>query len=326
MFVFLLRRLLQACIVMLIISLLSFVIQGNLGDPVRQMVGQSVTSEEVEKIRQEQGLNDSFFQQYGRYIKNALHGDFGESYFYKEPAFHVIMAKLPATIELTLAAIILTIVIAIPCGVFTAIRPKNLASHGIMFFSTIGLSTPIFITAILLLYVFSALLQWTPSFGRGETVSIMGLWESGFFSLDGLYHLILPSISLSFILAPLFIRLIRSEMLEIMESEYIKYAKAKGLSSARVYFIHALKNIMLPIITIGGIQIGNIIAYTILTETVFQWPGMGSLFIDSINRVDTPVISAYLMVVGVIFVFTNTLVDLVYGLFNPTVKLAVKDV
>lgn len=325
MLVFLLQRLLQAGVVMIIISLLSFVIQGNLGDPVRQMVGQSVTSEEVEKIRQEQGLNDSFFIQYKRYISKAVQGNFGDSYFYKEPAFAVIMSKLPATIELTLAAIILTIIIAIPCGVFTAIRPKNLFSHCIMFFSTIGLSTPIFITAILLLYVFSVLLQWTPSFGRGETTNLIGLWQSGFFSLDGLRHLILPSVSLSFILAPLFIRLIRSEMLEIMESEYIKYAKAKGLTSMRVYFIHALKNTMLPIITVGGIQVGNIIAYTILTETVFQWPGMGSLFIDSINRVDTPVISAYLMVVGVIFVFTNTLVDLVYGLFNPTVKLAVKN-
>lgn len=322
MFVFLLRRLLQAFVVMIIISIISFVIQGNLGDPIRQMVGQSVTQAEVERIRQEQGLNDSLLTQYGRYVHQALQGNFGESYFYKEPAFQVILDKLPATIELTLFAILLTIILAIPCGVFAAIRPKNLISRGIMFFSTIGLSTPIFITAIILLYLFSVQLQWTPSFGRGETVSVFGLWETGFFTLDGLHHLILPSISLSFILAPLFIRLIRSEMLEVMESDYIKFAKAKGLSPLRVYFIHALKNIMLPITTIGGIQIGNIVAYTILTENIFQWPGMGSLFLESVNRVDTPIISAYLMIVGVIFVFTNTMVDLIYGLFNPTVRLA----
>ena len=322
MLIFLLRRLLQACVVMTVISIISFVIQDSLGDPVRQMVGQSVSPAEIEKIRQEQGFNDTKFEQYTRYAKNVLKGDFGTSYFYKEPALDVILKKLPATFELAFSAILIIIMVSIPCGIFAAIRPKNILAKFLMFSSTIGLSVPIFIVGIFLLYTFSIELQWTPSFGRGDTVLVFGVWETGFLTLDGLSHLILPSLSLAIALLPMFVRLIRSEMLEVLHSEYVKYAWAKGLSPARIYFVHAFKNTMLPIITIGGIQVGTLVAYTILTETIFQWPGMGSLFLDAVNRVDSPLISAYLIVVGAIFVISNTLVDLIYGYINPTVKLA----
>jgi peptide/nickel transport system permease protein len=187
--------------------------------------------------------------------------------------------------------------------------------------SIIGISIPVFLTAIMLIYLFSIALGWLPSFGRGETTMI-GFWETGMLTWDGLVHLILPSVALSSIMLPLFIRLIRSEMMEVLEQDYIRFAWAKGLSRKRIWFLHALKNTLLPVITVGGVQIGTMIAYTILTETVFQWPGMGFLFLEAVNRVDTPLIIAYLIVVGVIFVITNTVVDLIYGLVNPTVRLA----
>jgi peptide/nickel transport system permease protein len=319
---FLFRRFIQALIVMTVISIISFLVQGRLGDPVQQMVGQSVTLEEREKIRDELGLNDSIYDQYVRFAKKALQGDLGVSYYYKEPALEVILRKLPATLELSFSAILLIIVISIPCGVIAAIRPKSLISKALMFFSTIGLSVPIFIIAIFLVYFFSVEWQIAPSFGRGETEVVFSFWETGFTSWDGIKHLFLPSLTLALSLMPLFVRLIRSEMMEVLQSEYIKFAWAKGLSPVRIYFIHALKNTLLPIITVAGIQAGTLVAYTILTETIFQWPGMGFLFLDAISRVDTPLISAYLMVVGAMFVITNTLVDLIYGLVNPTVRLS----
>ena len=312
----------QACVVMIVISLISFSVQGNLGDPVRQMVGQSVSAQERQIIRDEMGLNDSLLTQYLRFAGKAIQGDLGLSYYYKEPALEVILRKMPATLELTFSAVLLIALVAIPCGVLAAIKPKSLLSRGLMFFSTIGLSIPIFIIAIFLVYFFAIEWQLTPSFGRGDTSVLLGFWESGFTSWDGISHLFLPSLSLAIALMPLFVRLIRSEMMEVLQSEYIKFAWAKGLSPFRIYFVHALKNTMLPIITVGGIQAGTMVAYTILTETIFQWPGMGFLFLDAVSRVDTPLISAYLMVVGAMFVITNTLVDLIYGLINPTVRLA----
>ncbi len=319
---FLFRRVIQAIIVMVVISIISFLVQGRLGDPVQQMVGQSVSLEDRENLREELGLNDSLVDQYMRFAKNAIKGDLGVSYYYKEPALEVILRKVPATLELSFSAIVLIIVISIPCGVIAAIRPKSLLSKALMFFSSIGLSVPIFIIAIFLVYFFSVEWQIAPSFGRGETEVIFSFWETGFTSWDGLQHLFLPSLSLALALMPLFVRLIRSEMMEVLQSEYIKFAWAKGLSPMRIYFVHALKNTLLPIITVAGIQAGTLVAYTILTETIFQWPGMGFLFWDAISRVDTPLISAYLMVVGAMFVITNTLVDLIYGLVNPTVRLS----
>ncbi|NLQ16011.1 ABC transporter permease [Marinomonas sp. M1K-6] len=322
MLIFLLRRLLQACFVMIIISIISFAIQDRLGDPVRQMVGMTASPDERAQLRDELGLNEGFISQYWRFAKGALHGDLGTSYYYKESALTVILSKLPATLELAFCAILIVTLVATPCGVLAAIKPKHLLSRFLMVLSSIGLSVPIFIIAIFMVYFFAIEWNIAPSFGRGQTTHVFGIWESGLFTKDGLHHLLLPSLSLALALMPIFIRLIRAEMMEVLQSEYIRFAWSKGLSARRIYFIHALKNTMLPVITVGGIQAGTLVAYTILTETIFQWPGMGFLFMDAVSRVDTPLISAYLMVVGGMFVITNTLVDLIYGFVNPTVRFA----
>ena len=324
MLAFLIRRIAQAIVVMFVISLISFSIQDNLGDPLRELVGQSVSEEARQAMRDEMGLNDPFFTQYWRFAGRAVQGDLGMSYFFKEPALQVILKKLPATLELVFGATIIIVCFSVPMGVFAAIRPQHWFSRLVMGLSILGISIPVFLTAILLVYIFSIELGLMPSFGRGELVHVFGSWDSGLFTWDGLLHLVMPSIALSSIMLPLFIRLIRSEMMEVLQSEYVRFAWAKGLAPKRIYFLHALKNTMLPVITVGGVQIGTMVAYTILTETVFQWPGMGFLFLEAVNRVDTPLIVAYLIVVGLIFVVTNTVVDLIYGLVNPTVKLTGK--
>ena len=323
MFTFLIKRLFQALIVMFVISLVAFSIQDNLGDPLRELVGQSVSEAERQKLRDDLGLNDPYMTKYSRFLINAVQGDLGTSYFFKRPAAEVILDKLQATLELVFGAALIIVFVSIPLGVYSAIHPKSTLTKIIMAVSSIGISVPVFLTAIILMYIFSIELGWLPSYGRGETVNIMG-WNTGFLTKDGLLHLILPSVSLASIMLPLFIRLVRSEMLEALSSEYIKFAKAKGLSLNKIYYIHALKNTMLPVITVGGVQIGTMIAYTILTETVFQWPGTGFLFLEAINRVDTPLITAYVIFVGLIFVVTNTIVDLLYGVINPTVNITGK--
>lgn len=323
MLTFLFKRLAQAIVVMFVISLVAFAIQDNLGDPLREMVGQGVSEAQREVLRNQLGLNDPFMIKYSRFLTHAMHGDWGTSFIFKKPALDIIMSKLVATLELVFAATFWIILLSIPLGVYCAIRPRGLGSKLIMGISTIGISVPVFLTAILLMYVFSIELGWLPSYGRGETVNVFG-WQSGLFTIDGLKHLLLPSIALSSIMLPLFIRLVRSEMLEALSAEYVKFAWAKGLDKNKVWFRHALKNTMLPLITVGGVQIGSMVAYTILTETVFQWPGTGFLFLEAITRVDTPLITAYVIFVGLVFVVTNTLVDLLYGLINPTVKLTSK--
>ena len=323
MLTFLFNRLAQALVVMFVISLVAFAIQDNLGDPLREMVGQGVSEAQREVLRNQLGLNDPFMIKYSRFLTNAMHGDWGTSFIFKKPALDIILGKLVATLELVFAATFWIILISIPAGVYCAIKPRGIGSKLIMGISTIGISVPVFLTAILLMYVFSIELGWLPSYGRGETVNLLG-WESGLFTIDGLKHLLLPSIALSSIMLPLFIRLVRAEMLEVLSSEYVKFAWAKGLDKNKVWYQHALKNTMLPVITVGGVQIGTMVAYTILTETVFQWPGTGFLFLEAINRVDTPLITAYVIFVGLIFVVTNTLVDLLYGVINPTVNLTGK--
>ncbi|KIC37748.1 ABC transporter permease [Leisingera sp. ANG-M7] len=322
MFAYLAKRVIQAVAVMFVISLIAFAIQGNLGDPLRELVGQSVSEEVRQQLRDEMGLNDSFVTQYLRFAGNALQGDLGTSYFFKEPALDVILKKLPATLELVFGATLIIVGFSVPLGVYTAIKPDSILSRIIMGLSIIGISIPVFLTAILMIFVFSVEYGWFPSYGRGDTVHVWGYWETNFATADGWLHIILPSIALASIMLPLFVRLIRAEMMEVLQSEYVKYAKAKGINPWRIYFVHALKNTLLPVITVGGVQIGTMVAYTILTETVFQWPGMGFMFLEAVNRVDTPLIVAYLIVVGFIFVVTNTIVDLIYGLVNPTVNIA----
>ncbi|MUM76929.1 ABC transporter permease subunit [Pseudodesulfovibrio sp. F-1] len=322
MFAFAIKRILQAVIVMLIISFIGFAIKHNFGDPVRDLVGQRVTPAERAEIRQKLGLNDPFMIQYVRFLGAAVQGDLGQSYFFKRPASEVIIKKAPATLELVFCASLIIVLLSVPLGIYAAIRPKTLFSRFIMSGSIVGVSMPVFLTAILLIYIFSVELKWLPSFGRGETVLLFGWWDTGLLTVDGLLHLIMPSIALSSIMLPLFIRLIRSEMMEVLESEYVKYAWAKGLKPRRVWWVHAFKNTLLPVITVGGVQLGIMVAFTILTETVFQWQGMGSMFIESVERSDTSLMVAYLVFVGFVFVLVNTAVDIIYGLVNPTVRVA----
>ncbi|MGB0960313.1 MAG: ABC transporter permease [Halocynthiibacter sp.] len=322
MFAYLIKRIFQAIVVMFIISIIAFAIQDNLGDPLRELVGQSVSEEVRQQLRDELGLNDSFFTQYIRFAGNAIQGDLGTSYFFKEPALDVIMKKLPATLELVFGATIIIIGLSVPLGVYTAIKPNSILSRTIMGLSIVGISVPVFLTAIVLIYFFAVELRWLPSYGRGDVVHVFGSWQTNFATADGWLHILLPSVALASIMLPLFVRLIRAEMMETLQSEYVKYAHAKGINRWRIWFVHALKNTLLPVITVGGVQIGTMVAYTILTETVFQWPGMGFMFLEAVNRVDTPLIVAYLIVVGFIFVVTNTIVDLIYGLVNPTINIA----
>jgi peptide/nickel transport system permease protein len=321
MFAFIIRRIIQAIFVMLVISLVGFVIQQQIGDPVRDLVGERVTPAEREVIRDQLGLNDPFYTQYFRFVKKACKGDLGLSFFYKKPALQVIVSKAPATIELVIVTALILIVVSIPAGIYAAIYPKSWFSRIVMAASTVGVAIPVFLTAIMLIYLFGVELNWLPSYGRGETVNIWG-WESGFFTWDGLKHLILPSASLSSIMLPLFIRLVRAEMMEVLETEYIKFAWAKGLHRERVWFVHAFKNTLLPVITVFGVQLGILLAFTILTEKVFNWHGMGFMFLEAVERSDTSLLVAYLVVVGVIFVVVNTVVDIVYGFVNPMVRIA----
>jgi peptide/nickel transport system permease protein len=322
MFAFSIKRILQAVIVMLIISFIGFAIKHNFGDPVRELVGERVTPAERAEIRERLGLNDPFLTQYVRFLGDAMHGDLGQSYFFKRPTTDVIIDKAPATLELVFCAAMIIILLSVPLGIHAAIKPKSWLSRFTMGASIVGVSMPVFLTSILLIYIFSVELHWLPSFGRGETVTLFGWWESGLFTWDGLKHLLMPSVALSSIMLPLFIRLIRSEMMEVLESEYVKYAWAKGLKPWRVWIVHAFKNTLLPVITVGGVQLGIMVAFTILTETVFQWQGMGSMFIESVERSDTSLMVAYLVFVGFVFVLVNTAVDIIYGLVNPTVRVA----
>jgi peptide/nickel transport system permease protein len=323
MFAFIVRRIIQAIFVMLVISLVGFIIQHHIGDPVRDLVGERVTPAEREVIRDRLGLNDPFYTQYFRFVKKACKGDLGLSFFYKKPALEVIVSKAPATIELVIVTALILIVVSIPAGIYAAIYPKRWFSLIVMAASTVGVAIPVFLTAIALIYLFAVELNWLPSYGRGETVNLWG-WESGFFTWDGLKHLILPSASLSSIMLPLFIRLVRAEMMEVLETEYIKFAWAKGLHRQRVWYVHAFKNTLLPVITVFGVQLGILFAFTILTETVFNWHGMGFMFLEAVERSDTSLLVAYLVVVGVIFVVVNTVVDIVYGFVNPMVRIAGK--
>lgn len=322
MFAFIVRRVAQAAVVMLVISVIGFAIKQSVGDPIREITGISVSAAEREQLRDELGLNDPFFAQWARFVGKAVQGDLGNSFYFKKPALDVILSKAPATLELVLATSVLIVLLSVPIGIHAAVNPRSWLARFFMGASIVGVSIPVFLTAILLIYIFSVGLGWLPSYGRGELVTLFPGWETGFLTKDGLLHLIMPSIALSSIMLPLFIRLIRAEMKEVLESEYIKFARAKGLKPWRVLLVHGFKNTLMPVITVGGVQLGTMIAFTILTETVFQWKGMGSMFIESVERADTSLMVAYLVFVGFVFVAVNTVVDLIYGLVNPMVRVS----
>ena len=325
MLAFVIRRLLEAAIVMVTVALLAFVLFRFVGDPVNQMVGQDTSLEDRLQLRKDLGLDDPIAVQFGRFIWNAARFDFGISYQVKQPVTVMIADRFPATLELALSAALFAILLGIPMGVYTALRRNSWLSHVLLAVSLAGVSLPTFLIGILLIYVFAVHLGVLPSFGRGEVVRL-GSWRTGLLTATGLKALILPSITLGLFLLTLLMRLVRSEMLEVMRTDYIKFARARGLPDRAVNFGHALKNTLIPVITIIGLQLGAIIAFAIITETVFQWPGMGLLFIQSVQNADIPVMSAYLMLVAFLFVLINFIVDLLYVWVDPRIRLVGREI
>ncbi|MEL6766823.1 MAG: ABC transporter permease [Pseudomonadota bacterium] len=320
MLAYIIRRLVQSALVLLITGLIAFSLFRFVGDPVENMLGQERTQADVVELRERLGLNDPFPVQYYRFLEGAVQGEFGVSFRQGRPVSDLIVERAPATLELAAVSGLFALVLGIGLGVFTAIYQRGWAASFIMTTSLIGVSLPTFLIGILLIYVFAVELGWLPSFGRGETVDL-GWWSTGFLTESGLKALILPSITLGLYQMTLIMRLVRSEMLEVLRQDYIRFARARGLSERAVNFGHALKNTLLPVITVTGLQLGSIIAFAIITETVFQWPGVGLLFINAVQFVDIPVMAAYLMIISVMFVAINLIVDLVYVAIDPRLRV-----
>jgi peptide/nickel transport system permease protein len=305
--------------VMLAVGLIAFSLFTYVGDPVNNMVGQETTAEERAEIRERLGLNDPFYVQYFRFLGRVARGEFGTSYRLGIPVEELLAERLPATLELSFVAALLALVFGVPMGVYTGLHREGMLSRLMLVVSLIGISLPTFLIGILLILVFAVLLGWLPSFGRGDVVQL-GFWSTGFLTVNGLRALILPSITLGLFQMTLILRLVRSEMLEVLRTDYIKFARARGLTNRAIHFGHALKNTLVPVITITGLQLGGIIAFAIITETVFQWPGMGLLFLQAVQFIDIPVMSAYLMLVALFFVLINLVVDLLYYAVDPRLR------
>jgi peptide/nickel transport system permease protein len=319
MFSFVISRILQALPVMFVVSLISFAMFAYVGDPVSIMLGQDFTEAQRTQLIADLGLDQPFFVQFGKFIWNAVQGEFGLSYRLARPVAGLIGERAPATLELAFAAAIISLCLGVSMGIYAGIFRHSWLSRFLLTFSLIGVSLPIFLIGILLILVFSVWLGWLPSFGRGDVVQI-GWWSSGFLTFSGLKAMILPAITLGLFQLTLIMRLVRSEMMEVLRTDYIKFARARGLSNRAVYFGHALKNTLVPVITIVGLQLGSIIAFAIVTETVFQWPGMGFLFIQSVGAADIPVMAAYLMLIAAVFVTINLVVDLLYYAVDPRLR------
>ena len=320
MFTFILKRLLQSVVVMLTVALIAFSLFRYVGDPINNMVGQDTTLEERAELRERLGLNDPFFLQFYRFVVDASVGEFGFSYQHRRPVKELIAERLPATLELALVSAILALVIGIPMGVYTALRRNGFLSRTFMTISLIGVSLPTFLIGILLILLFGVILRWLPTFGRGDIIEI-GWWSTGFLTASGLKSLIMPSITLALFQMTLIMRLVRAEMLEVLRADFVKFARARGLPTRSVHFRHALKNTLVPVITITGLQLGSIIAFAIITESVFQWPGMGLLFIQAIGEVDIPVMAAYLVLIAFFFVVINMVVDILYFVVDPRLRI-----
>ena len=321
MLAFILRRLAQSIAVLLAVGLVAFSLFRYVGDPINAMVGQDTSVEEREELRTKLGLNDPPPIQFIRFISNAAQGKFGLSYRTSEPVNRLILERLPATLELSFCAALFALCIGVPMGVHTGLHPRHWTSRALQAVSLIGVSLPTFLIGILLILFFSVILHWLPSFGRGETVQI-GWWTTNFLTWSGIKALILPSITLGLFQLTLLMRLVRSEMLEVMRTDYIKFARARGLTNRAIHFGHALKNTLVPVITVTGLQLGSLIAFAIVTETVFAWPGVGQLFIQSVQFADIPVMAAYLMMIGLLFVLINLTVDLLYFAVDPRLRAA----
>ncbi len=320
MLVFVLRRILQAAIVILVVAFIAFMLFQYVGDPVNNILGQDATAEQRAQLRADLGLDQPFPVQFARFAGNAVRGEFGLSLRQGRKVSSLIAERLPATLELSLVAAFLALVLGVPMGVYAALRRGSVMSQALMTVSLLGVSLPVFLIGILLILVFAVELKWLPSFGRGE-VTALGGWSTGFLTVDGWRHLVLPSITLAVFQLTLIMRLVRSEMLEVLRADYIRFARARGLTNRAVYFGHALGNTLVPVITITGLQLGSLIAFSIITETVFQWPGMGLLFIQAVTFADIPVMAAYLCLISLIFVVINLVVDLLYFAVDPRLRI-----
>ena len=315
----LLGRLGQSVLVLLVVSMVSFLVFRYIGDPTVSLLGEDASVAEREALLHELGFDQSVPVQYAGYLKQVLSGQFGISYRFRQPVTEVIASRVPATVELSLAAALFAVVSGIGLGVYTAMRRQSLVSRTIMGVSLVGVSLPTFLIGIGLIYLFSVELKWLPAFGRGTLVDVGG-WQTGLLTVSGLSALVLPAITLSFFKLTLIMRLVRTEMLDVLRSDYIRFARARGLRNATLYGRHALRNTLIPVITIIGLQLGSLIAFAIVTETVFQWPGLGLLFITSIQGVDVPVIAAYLLMIGLLYVAINLMVDLLYAWADPRLR------
>lgn len=314
------RRLLQSVLVMLTVAMIAFVLFRFVGDPVAQMVGQETPLSEREEIRERLGLNDPIPLQFVRYVGDTVQGKFGISYRIGRPVDDLLRERLPATLELSFVAALFALLVGLPMGVYTALRPDGWLSRVFLTVSLIGISLPTFMIGILLILVFGVILGWLPTFGRGAVVDL-GFWTTGLLSLSGWKSIIMPAFTLGMFQLTLIMRLVRSEMLEVLRTDFIKFAKARGLRARSVNFRHALKNTMVPVITITGLQLGAIIAFAIITESVFQWPGMGLLFLQAIQFADIPVMSSYLVLISLFFVIINLVVDILYHVVDPRLRV-----
>ncbi len=320
MLAFILRRLAQAALVMLAVAFVAFMLFQYVGDPVLQILGQDATPEQVAAVRAELGLDQPFFVQFWQFVAHAVQGNFGMSIHQGVPVARLIAERFPATLELALVAAALALAVGIPMGVYAALRRGTWLAQVFMTLSLLGVSLPTFLIGIVLILVFAVHLGWFPSFGRGE-VTHLGGWTTGLLTAKGWHHLVLPAVTLAIFQLTLIMRLVRAEMLEVLRTDYIKFARARGLSDRVVHFGHALKNTLVPVMTITGLQLGGLIAFAIITETVFQWPGMGLLFIQAVTFADIPVMAAYLCLTALIFVVINLIVDLLYFAVDPRLRL-----
>ncbi|AWP65132.1 ABC transporter permease [Bordetella parapertussis] len=323
MLAFIARRLFQSLLVMLTVALIAFSMFRYVGDPIASMVGQDTTPQQRAQLRVDLGLDDPFVVQFARFVGNAVQGDFGISYRQPRPVAELLEERLPATLELSFVSALMALVFGIPMGIYTALRRHGVLSKTFMALSLAGISLPTFLIGILLILVFGVQLRWLPSFGRGEVISL-GWWSTGLLTRSGLAALIMPAITLALFQMTLIMHLVRAEMLEVLRTDFIKFARARGLPERLINFRHALKNTLVPVITITGLQLGSIIAFAIITETVFQWPGMGLLFIQAISMVDIPVMAAYLVLIAFFFVVINLIVDMLYFAVDPRLRVQSK--
>jgi len=309
---------------MVLVAAAAFLLFNYVGDPVNNLVGQEASFEDRQALRDRLGLNDPAPVQFLRFVGNALTGEFGISYRMQRPVSDLIAERLPATVELVLASALFALLLGIPMGVYTAIHRDGVISRAVLTVSLVGVSLPTFVIGIAMIYLFSVTLGWLPSFGRGETVALGG-WSTGFLTASGLKALILPAITLGLFQMTFIQRLVRAEMIEVLGSDYIRTARAMGVPTARVHYVYALKNTLLPVITVIGLKLGELIAFSIVTETVFQWPGLGLLFIQAVAFADIPVMAAYLVMVAFVFVLINLAVDVLYAFVDPRLRAQAED-